>query len=176
MDELEKIKQSINETSDENIWSVFAYTKNKLKEKGLVRTNNITGERGEFLAIATYNNTAGMPNLQAAPEGTQNVDALSRKGERYSIKTITLPGSTTGVFYGIGSPEDAMPPERKFEYIIIVRLDPNYQLHQMIEITWENFLKFKRWHTTMRAWNLSVTEELLKNSKIVFNASNAITR
>jgi len=27
--------------------------------------------------------------LQAAPQGTKNVDAISRKGERYSIKTGT---------------------------------------------------------------------------------------
>ena len=172
MDSSEEIRGVIDNASDEGLWSAFAYCKNKLKEKGLVRTNNITGERGEFLAIATYNNTPGMPNLQAAPEGTQNVDALSRKGERYSIKTITLPGSTTGVFYGIGSPEDTTPPDKKFEYVVIVRLDQSYQLHQMIEISWDIFLQFKRWHSTMRAWNLGVTEELLCNSKIIFTAGN----
>lgn len=170
MSSLEKIKDGINQASDEHLWSAFAYCKNKLKEKGLVRTNNITGERGEFLAIATYNNTPGMPNLQAAPEGTQNVDALSRKGERYSIKTIILPGSTTGVFYGISNPDDTTPPEKKFEYVIVVRLDQHYQLHQMIEISWDIFLQFKRWHSTMRAWNISITEELLRNSKIIFTA------
>lgn len=56
--------------------------KTRIKKRGLVRTNNITGERGEFLVIETYNKTSNISNLQAAPEGTQNVDALSRKGER----------------------------------------------------------------------------------------------
>ena len=83
--------------------------------------------------------------MQAAPEGTQNVDALSRKGERYSIKTITFPSATTGVFYGFGEKEDK----------------------KILELSWEVFLKYKRWHKTMRAWNLSVTQNLLNDAKII---------
>ena len=46
--------------------------------------------------VRYYNSTPNLPNLQAAPVGTENIDAISRAGKRYSIKTVT--GKTTGVF------------------------------------------------------------------------------
>jgi hypothetical protein len=162
---MSKIK--INTLDNEDLWLLHADTEIELKDRGLIRTRNIVGERGEFLAIETYKSIPGLPNLQAAPEGTQNVDALSRKGDRYSIKTITEPGTTTGVFYGLGEKDDSVVPEKKFEYVVIVQLFKNYRLKRVLELTWEVFLKHKKWHSTMRAWNLSVTKNLLKEAKII---------
>src|SRR3989344_7941502 len=166
MDILKKIFKNAN---DDDIWNIFAYASKELKKRGLVRTRNIVGERGEFLAIETYNKTPGMPKLQAAPEGTQNVDALSRKGERYSIKTISLPGSTTGVFYGLSEP-GVQEKEGKFEYIIVVVLDKPYDFVKKIEMKWAQFLKYRKWHKTMRAWNVSLTKQLCDEAKTI--ASN----
>jgi hypothetical protein len=165
--DFEKLLKSIGSLPDEEIWTLYAYVGLKLKERGLVRTRNIVGERGEFLAIKTYNEIPGLAKLQAAPEGTQNVDALSRKGERYSIKTISEPGNLTGVFYGLGDKEDANP-EKKFEFVIIVLIDKYFRPKKIVEVTWDQFLKFKRWHKTMRAWNLSVTRDLIKEAKIIY--------
>lgn len=161
------INNKFSKINDKELWLLYADAELELKNRGLVRTRNIVGERGEFLAIETYNSISGLPNLQAAPEGTQNVDALSRKGERYSIKTISEPGSTTGVFYGCGD-NDGNLPEKKFEYVIIVQIFRNYRPKKIIELTWEQFLKYKKWHSTMRAWNLNVTQNLLKDAKIIF--------
>ena len=44
-----------------------------------------------------------MPNLSPAPVGAENIDAISRKGDRYSIKSTS--NNTTGVFYGLEEPE-----------------------------------------------------------------------
>src|SRR3989344_6679000 len=165
MDILKKIFKNAN---DDDIWNIFAYASKELKKRGLVRTRNIVGERGEFLAIETYNNIPGMPNLQAAPEGTQNVDALSRKGERYSIKTISEPGRLTGVFYGCGNIDDKTPPEKKFEYAIVVIIDSDFKLKKMLEISWEQFLKLSKWHKTMRAWNLSVSKDFVSVAKKIY--------
>ncbi len=162
-------KVNTDELNNEELWLGYADIQQELKKRNLVRTNNIVGERGEFLAVETYNSISGMPNLQAAPEGTQNVDALSRKGERYSIKTISEPSSTTGVFYGVGEKDDYIIPDKKFEYVIIVQIFKDYKPKRIIELTWEQFLKFKRWHSTMRAWNLSVTKSLLAEAKIVLD-------
>lgn len=160
-------KVNIEELNSEELWLGYADIQQELKKRNLVRTNNIVGERGEFLAIETYSSISGLPNLQAAPEGTQNVDALSRKGERYSIKTISEPGSTTGVFYGIGEKDDNVIPEKKFEYVIIVQIFKDYRPKRILELSWDQFLRFKRWHSTMRAWNLSVTKSLLTEAKII---------
>ena len=162
-------KINLNELNNEELWLGYGDIQQELKKRGLVRTNNMVGERGEFLAIETYNSISGLPKLQAAPEGTQNVDALSRKGERYSIKTISEPGSTTGVFYGCGDINDKEILEKKFEYVIIVQIYKNYKPKRILELTWEQFLKFRRWHSTMRAWNLSTTKTLISEAKIILD-------
>lgn len=123
----------------------------------------------EFLVINHYKNTSGLPNLQAAPAGTQNVDALSRHGERYRIKGTT--GKLTGVFYGLNPPKSTDHEPQKFEYVIIACFNSNFKLVKILELTWEQFLKNKRWHNTMKAWNISVTKKLIADSKIIFEAS-----
>lgn len=167
--DLSELKNEIDVTPDEGIWTLYAYLALKLKERGLVRTRNIVGERGEFLTIETYNKIAGLPKLQAAPEGTQNVDAISRKGERYSIKTISQPGTTTGVFYGL-SELGGLEKEKKFEYVVVVVIDKHYDLVKMLELNWDQFVKYRKWHKTMRAWNLSLTKQLCGEAKLI--ASN----
>lgn len=163
------MKNKFDKLNNEELWLLYADAELELKNRGLVRTRNIVGERGEFLAIETYNSIPGLPNLQAAPEGTQNVDALSRKGERYSIKTISEPGTTTGVFYGVGEKDDEKILDKKFEYVVIVQLFRNYRLKRILELSWDQFLKCKKWHSTMRAWNLSVTRALLNESKVIID-------
>ena len=165
---LEAFKENIEDLGDEDIWDVYAVAIDLLKKRGLVRTKNITGERGEFLAIETYSKIAGLPKLQAAPEGTQNVDAISRKGDRYSIKTITFPNSLTGVFYGLGEQNDTDVPEKKFEYVIIVIIDEGLHLKTILEINWNQFLRFRKWHKTMRGWNISVTKELVAVAQVIY--------
>jgi hypothetical protein len=137
-----------------------------LKERGVIRTKNLLGDLGEFLAIEHFNNTSGLPNLQAAPPGTQNIDAISRNGERYSIKSTT--GNLTGVFYGLEPPESNLKDKQKFEYVLIVSFNGNYELEKIIQLDWEHFLLFKRWHKTMRAWNLSLTKNLLEKCSLLF--------
>ncbi|MFA5652227.1 MAG: hypothetical protein WC933_02590 [Candidatus Paceibacterota bacterium] len=165
-------KIDLSKLDNEELWLSYGEIQQELRKRNLARTNNMVGERGEFLAVETYNSISGLPKLQAAPEGTQNVDAISRKGERYSIKTISEPGTTTGVFYGCGDNNDTNLPEKKFEYVIIVQIYKNYKLKRIIELTWQQFLKYRKWHSTMRAWNLSVTKNLVDESKIIIDNFN----
>ena len=137
-----------------------------LKARGVIRTNNFIGEIGEHLAIEYYKSNPTLPNLQAAPVGTQNIDAISRDGERYSIKSTS--GNTTGVFYGLEPKESTVPDKQKFEYVIVCSFDGDYALDAIYEITWENFLKYKRWHSRMTAWYLALTKNLIADAKIVF--------
>ena len=140
----------------------------ELKRRGAIRSRNIIGDLGESLAIDFYNSTPGLPKLQMAPLGTQNIDALSRNGERYSIKTTS--SKTTGVFYGLqpkGSTETSL---QKFEYVIIVRFGSDYELKGIYELSWEQFLIFKRWHSRMNAWCLSLTREVIAASKKIFES------
>lgn len=64
------------------IISLYGSVIKELKARGVIRTNNLLGDLGEYLAIECYNHTAGLPTLAAAPISTENIDAISRKGDR----------------------------------------------------------------------------------------------
>lgn len=80
----------INELKTEEIIRLYSEIIKELKYRNIIRTNNVIGDLGEYLAISYYNNTAGLPNLSPAPVGTENIDAISRKGDRYSIKSTRI--------------------------------------------------------------------------------------
>ena len=147
--------------SNEELLEFYSKWIKELKARKIIRTNNIVGELGD------YNKTPGLPKLQATPISTKSIDAVSNKGERYSIKSVT--GKTTGVFYGIDKEGNT---EKLFEYVIIVILNKDYLIDSIIEITWETFLRYKHWHSRMNAYNLSITNKLIRDSKIIFTCKN----
>ncbi|MCC9623284.1 hypothetical protein LPB41_16540 [Thalassospira sp. MA62] len=160
------MKELIKNLDDYQLVELYGLWINELKERKMIRTNNIIGELGEYLAIKYYSETSHLPTLQAAPIGTQNIDAISRQGDRYSIKSTTR--GTTGVFYGLNSPESSASEVQKFEYVIIVIFNSNLSLKAIYEMDWITFLHHKRWHKRMAAWNLSVTKELINDCKIIY--------
>jgi len=46
----------------------------------------------------------------------------------------------------------------------------DYNLIRINELTWDQFLYFKRWHSTMSAWNLPINNELLEATKTILKA------
>jgi hypothetical protein len=154
------------ELSDQELIQAYSGLLKELKRRKIIRTKNIIGELGEYLAIDFYNRTPGLPKLQAAPPGTKNIDAISRNGERYSIKATTT--NQTGVFYGLPAPDSDQHPKQKFEYAIVVQFDKEYELKRIIELSWNQFLEIKKWHSRVRAWNLVVSRNLLENCRIIF--------
>ncbi len=156
----------IEKFSNDALIQLYSNIIKELKNRKIIRTKNILGDLGEFLAIEHYNSTPGFPNLQAAPAGTQNIDAISKKGERYSIKSTS--GNLTSVFYGLNDINSEEPEKQKFEFVIIVIFDNEFTLKQIVELNWELFIKYKRWHKTMRGWNLSITKNLIEESKKIF--------
>lgn len=151
--------------SDEELILFYSKWIKELKRRNLIRTKNIVGELGEYLAIKYYNKKQGLPKLQATPTSTRNIDAISIKGERYSIKTITC--KTTGAFYGV---EDNK--EKLFEYVIVVVMNKDYTINKILELTWDSFMKHKHWHSRMKAWNLTLTKRLINDSKIIYSCNN----
>lgn len=146
--------------------SMYSSVIKELKSRNVIRTNNVIGDLGEYLAIEHYNNTAGLPTLAAAPISTENIDAISRKGDRYSIKSTS--GKVTGVFYGLEPKGSTKSDKQKFEYVIICKFNNDYELEEILEMDWETFLKHKRWHSRMNAWNLSLTSEVCNDCKVIF--------
>ncbi len=166
----DKVEGLFKEMDDYDLVEVYGKWLNELKSRRMIRTNNVVGELGEYLAIKYYQDTAGLPKLQAAPTGTQNIDAISINGDRYSIKSTT--GNITGVFYGFNDPEREELDKQKFEYVILVSFNKDFTLNAIYELEWEGFIKYKRWHKRMRAWNLSITKDLINSSRIIYQKSN----
>ncbi len=162
------VEEFIASLSDDNLIKAYSYSITTLKNRNIIRTKNVVGELGEYIAINHYTVTPKLPKLQAAPTGTQNIDAISINGDRYSIKSTTT--STTGVFYGLNNPDMSLEEIQKFEYVIIVKFDDNLSLKAIYELDWKTFLKHKKWHSRMNAWNLNLTKNLISDSKIIFSA------
>jgi hypothetical protein len=121
------------------------------------------GELGERLAIELFNSTPGLPNLMMAPKGAKNVDALSRNGERYSIKTV-LKAKKTGTVY----PDSQNPDKQLFEYLLLICLNSQYQLSTAYCFTWEAFLDARAWDKRMNAWYVPVSGRRLELAEKLF--------
>ena len=162
------IKDLLKNLSKEELMQCYSDIIIALKEKGIIRTKNIVGEFGEYYAIKKYNETSGVTNLSRdILTGTEGVDATGKNGKRYSIKTTT--GSSTGNFFSLTVGNSREIKEQKFDYLIIIKLDKYYLLEKVIEITWEKFLKYKKWHKTTTAYYLTITKKLLEDSNIIYS-------
>jgi len=115
------------------------------------------GEIGEAVAINYFRNTAGLSNLTASAPGSKNVDALSRNGDRYSIKTVQR-GSKTGTVY----PDEQNPDKQLFEYLLITKLAPDFTLEALYQFSWEQFLQIRAWDKRMNAWYVPISKSRLK--------------
>lgn len=161
----------ISKLDNNNLINMYSNCIKELKKREIIRTKNITGELGEYIKVEFYKNNPNLPNLNFAPPSTENIDAISKKGERYSIKTITNNGST-GVFYGLPSIDSSETPIQKFEYVIIVKLSNDFEVENILELTWKQFLENKRWHSRMQAWNLNYSKKLISLSKNLYQKLN----
>lgn len=153
---LSEIQERLPELADLDLLRLRARVAGELKRRGLA--SNV-GQAAESLVIAFYNSTPGRPNLQPAPTGTQNVDALSRRGDRYSIKGV-LDGRKTGTIY----PDRDDRDKQLFEYILIVRIDEDWQLIDIHEFDWKTFVEVRSWDSRMNAWYVGLAAKTLARS------------
>lgn len=131
------------------------------KELKLRNIKFSVGELGETIAINFFNSTPGLVNLQRAPTGTKNVDALSRDGERFSIKTIKE-GNKTGTVY------PGKDDEQLFEYLLMVNLDGDYEMETLHRFSWNDFLKVRLWDKTMKAWYIPKTRKAINHAEQLY--------
>jgi len=123
----------LSKLSEFELVAIYSDSIKELRKRGVIRTNNVIGELGEYLAIEYY-------------------------------------CKTTGVFYGLNPKDSEEINERNFEYVIICKFDNDYKLIAIYELTWDDFLKHKKWHKTMNAWNLTISRALIADSKTIYCA------
>ena len=152
------------------IIELYSQTIKELKKRGVLRTKNVVGELGEYLVFEEYYKNPSLPILNPVPIGTKNINAISQNGERYSIKSTT--GNVTGVFYGLQSPDSNEKDPTLFEYVVLCLLDDDCELKAIYQLSWGAFIKHKRWHSRMRAWNLSITKSLKEDAVVIYEKTD----
>lgn len=134
-----------------------------------MRTRKIAfsvGEVGEVLTIDYFKATPGLPKLQKAPNGTKNVDALSRNGDRYSIKTICK-GKKTGTVY----PDSENRDKQLFEYLLITHLDEYWKLKSIHQMSWDIFRQIRSWDRRMNAWYVAISGRALSAATTIMGGT-----
>ena len=69
----------INSLTTEQLIETYSDIINQLKERGVIRTKNLIGDLGEYLAIEHFNKLPNKSNLKAAPPGTKNQNVQNLK-------------------------------------------------------------------------------------------------
>ena len=151
----------IKSFSDEELISVRARIESEMTHRGISFS---VGEIGEKLAINHFNSTNGLPTLRAAPPGTKNIDAISRNGDRYSIKT-RLKAKKTGTIY----PDNSDPDKQLFEYVLLVKIDEYYILESIHEFSWNLFIKLRLWDKRMNAWYLPCSNKSISEGTEIYH-------
>ena len=121
---------NISESSTTELIQLYAHILTELKKRQVIRTKNLIGDMGEYLVIDHYNNTPGLPKLTLAPPGTKSIDAISRDGKRYAIKSTS--STLTGVFYGLYPPTSTDVNTQLFDYVIIALFGDNFNIKKKL--------------------------------------------
>ncbi len=144
---------NLSELSDSELIELYPALLKELKSRSIIRTNNLIGELGEYLAANAYQKNPKLPNLQLNIKSTKNIDATSNKGERYAIKATS--GNGTGVFASLPTENDG---KVYFEYLILVMFNKDYTLQAIYELTWDQFVLHRKMKPPENKWNLPITQ------------------
>jgi len=153
----------LDDQSDLELMLLRTQVRAEIRRRGIADS---VGSMGEQLAMEHFTRTPNLPKLQRAPRGTKNVDALSRSGDRFSIKTI-CEGAKTGTVY----PEAGNRDKQLFEYMLIVKLTDDWELSAIHQLSWSDFLKVRSWDKRMNAWYVGYSDRVLKTATLIFKAA-----
>jgi hypothetical protein len=155
---------NIAQLSDEALLHLRAELRAEMRKRNLADSVGVVGEQ---LALDHFRKTRGLHKLQLSPRGTKNVDALSRNGERFSIKTV-CEGSKTGTVY-----PESDHKKQLFESMLIVKLNEDWSLESIHQLNWSQFVKARSWDKRMNAWYVAFNNRALALGTKVFPADDA---
>ena len=144
---------SFDPLCDDDLVLLRARLEAEMKRRGVAYS---IGDIGEALVVEYFKKTSRLPILQLARTGTKNVDAISRDGDRYSIKTVR-DGRKTGTVYPDGKKRD----KQLFEYLILAQLGGDLSLQAVHQFTWQQFVKARSWDKRMSAWYVGCSAKRL---------------
>ncbi|WP_208446627.1 hypothetical protein [Burkholderia ambifaria] len=155
-----KITVDLKSLDDVGLLDLRAAVDREARHRGL--SFNV-GEIGEKIAIALFKERPDLPVLAPAPRGTKNIDAISRDGNRYSIKTLQR-AKKTGTIY----PDPVDKHRRLFEFILIIMVNDEYSLERLIELDWDQFCTVRSWDVRMNAWYVARSHRALSIGRQIY--------
>jgi hypothetical protein len=153
----------LTKLTNNEVIELYPQILNELKARGIIRTNNLIGELGEYFVASIYRKTPSLPNLQLNLKSTRNIDATSDKGERYAIKSTS--GNATGVFASLPLVDDG---KVYFEYLILVMFNKDYSLNQIYELSWAQFVKCRKMKPPENKWNVPITLDVKTMARQIY--------
>jgi hypothetical protein len=151
---------NLQEFSNDDLLALRTDVEKELHVRGILFS---VGQIGEKVAVDYFCSTPGLPNLIHAATGTKNVDAYSREGDRYSIKTIHKT-KKTGTIY----PDSINPDKPLFEYLLVVVLSSSNELLAIYRFNWEQFCVVRAWDKRMNAWYVQGSRKRLDQGEEIF--------
>lgn len=158
-----KLTPKVEFLSDDELIRLRAALEVEMRRRGLGFS---VGQIGESLVIQHFNCTPGLPNLLTAPAGTKNVDALSRNGDRYSIKTVWYAKKTSTIY-----PDPNNKEKQLFEFLLIAQLNDDLTLKSIHQFSWYEFTELRSWDSRMSAWYIGCSTKNLKQEKSILTSS-----
>jgi len=155
--------QGIN---DSELITLYGKVVKELQNRQIIRTKNVVGDLGERFVIDYYTRSHDLESLSVAPPSTKSIDAIGERGNRYAIKSIT--SNCTSVFYGLPHEKSSEEPTQLFDFLLIVKFNDSYEALAVYELTWNQFLQHKKWHSRMEAWNISVNKKVKSEANITY--------
>ena len=159
-----KLNLSLSDRTDAELITIRASLDREMRSRGVAYS---VGEVGEQLAVSHFRATPSLPKLQHAPKGTKNVDALSRKGDRFSIKTICN-AKKTGTVY----PDRSDPEKQLFEFLLVVKLHEDWTLKSIHQFDWGTFVDVRSWDKRMNAWYVAISSRALGRATAIVERSH----
>ena len=151
----------------EQLIGLYSEILQELKGRGIIRTRNLLGEFGEYIACEIYNADSTLPNLTLTKTNEKDIDAISDTGKKYSIKSTST--KRTGMFSELILGENGVPSKGSFDYVIICKFDKSFTLERIYELDWQMFLKHKHWSSVWNKWYLPINKALIADAKIILD-------
>lgn len=127
----------------------------ELRRRGIIRTNNLTGEYGEWLV-------ANKLGLQLVGKSTRGYDAVDESGVRYEIKSrrITPENPSTQ----LGSIRELN--RQGFHFLIAVLFDEDFSIRRVVKIPHAAIADYSRFVERTNSQRLLAQGKLLKDPRV----------
>lgn len=139
---------SERKSTDEELVLAFAQAFRALRERGIVRTNNMpTGEIAERLVASRL-------GVAPAPGNTHGYDVLAND-IRYQVKGHRVLPGKRGKHYGAVRNLDG----HEFDVLVAVHLDIDFAPIEAFAVRWETVKELSRYNAHVRGHTLAILSE-----------------